>query len=137
MAEEWADSGYLFKAVEESELGVTQARFRMSGYLTDSGGMPAAEYQRQLAAAENHVEYRRTGAGVAPAVRSPMQPTQLEVTSLTSSMAGARVREDTGAGVGIGSRGPGLLDGEGGHVPFLSRVHGRGSSGGHGAAAGG
>ena len=34
----------------------------MSGYLTDSGGMPAAEYQRQLAAAENHVKYNRTGA---------------------------------------------------------------------------
>ena len=53
MAEEWADSGYLFKAVEDGGLGVTQARFRISGYLNDSGGMPAAEYQRQLAAAES------------------------------------------------------------------------------------
>jgi hypothetical protein len=66
-----------------------QARFRISGYLTDSGGMPAAEYQRQLAAAENHAEFKRTGAGVAPAVAMPMQTTQLEVTSLTSSMTGA------------------------------------------------
>ena len=66
MAEEWSDSGYLFKAVEDGGLGVTQARFRTSGNLTESGGMPAAEYQRQLAlaAAENHVEYNRTGAGV-------------------------------------------------------------------------
>ena len=48
MAVEWSDSGYLFKAVEDGGLGVTRggARFRISGYLTNSGGMPAAEYQR-------------------------------------------------------------------------------------------
>ena len=39
LAVEWADSGYLFKPVEEGGLGVTQGRFRMSVYLTDSGGI--------------------------------------------------------------------------------------------------
>ena len=59
---------------------------------------------------------------MAPAVATPMQTTQLEVTSLTSSMAAAQVRLDASAGVGVGSRGPGILDGEGGFVPFRSRV---------------
>ena len=86
MAEEWSDSGYLFKAVEDSRLGVTRARFRISGFLTDSGGMPAAEYQRQLAAAES---WRQR---MAPAVATPVQTTQLEVTYRVGARAAARVR---------------------------------------------
>ena len=53
MAEKWSSSGYLFKAVEDGGLGVTRARFRVSGYLTDSGRVPSAAGGREeLAAAD-------------------------------------------------------------------------------------
>ena len=56
--------------------------------------------------------------------------------SLTSSMAAARVQEETGAGVGTGNQGPRLLNLAGGYVPFLSRVEAEGQEGDAAAAAG-
>ena len=44
LAAEWAGSGKLFNPVEMGGLGVTQSRFKASGYLTDGGGISAAEY---------------------------------------------------------------------------------------------
>ena len=53
MTEEWSDTGYLFRAVRQGALGVARTRFKVSGYLTDRGGLPAAEYQRLPADAES------------------------------------------------------------------------------------
>ena len=48
MTEEWSDTSYLFRAVGQGGMGVTRRRFKVSGYLNDSGGLPNAEYQPLL-----------------------------------------------------------------------------------------
>ena len=42
--------GSLYRSVAEGGLKVRPELFRISGYLTDGGGLPAAEYQAQVAA---------------------------------------------------------------------------------------
>ena len=70
LALQWARTGKLFGPVAEGGLGVTPAKFNMSGYLTDSGGMPAGEYQRHVAAARNRTKYKTSGIEMMP----PMSP---------------------------------------------------------------
>ena len=69
MAKEWSNTGYLFRAVEDGGLGVTRARFRVSGYLTDRGCLPAAEHHsdswrlRRAVAAADGPDRGDAGAG--------------------------------------------------------------------------
>ena len=61
LAREWASSGMLFGAVREGGLGVVQDRFCMSGYLTETGGVPAEVYQLHVLASRDFLNYNANG----------------------------------------------------------------------------
>ena len=128
LAEEWADNGRLFHSVEQGGLGVRPEKFRSSGYLTDRGGAQAAEYQAQLAV-ECAAEYKESGAA-AEAKKRKQQARglgELEVESLSSGMAAARIQGDM---LTNDEPGPALAERRGPVRPLLRKGRGCRAGGG-------
>ena len=110
LAAVWVTDGKLFDSVARGRLGVwpDSDRFRSSGYLTDGGRTPAAEYQAQLAA-KGAADAREGAAAIA----MQQQALEAEVGSLSSSMAVAQVQ---------GGQSQYLLSAAGQYVPFAARI---------------
>jgi hypothetical protein len=103
--------GSLFKPVTEGGLGVPPELFRSSGYLTDGGGLPAAEYQAQVAA-EEAANAREGGAAIAVQA-AEVAAVQAEAASLSSSLAAPQLQD---------GRGQCLLGAGRTRVPFTARL---------------
>ena len=89
--------------------------FRISGYLTDGGGLPAAEYQAQVAAEE--AADAREGAAAIAVQAAEVKAVEAEVESLSSSLAAAQLQD---------GQGPCLLGAGRERVPFASRIEAAG-----------
>jgi hypothetical protein len=106
----WVENGMQFNSVARD-------RFRSSGYLTDGGRTPAAEYQVQLAA-EGAADTSPTREGVA-AIAVQQRALEAEVGSLSSSMAATQVQE---------GQSQYLLSAAGQYVPFAARIEAAGQA---------
>ena len=107
----WVTDGTLFDSVAEGGLGVWPDLFRISGYLTDGGRTPAAEYQAQLAV-EGAADAREEAAAIA-AQQKDVRALQAEVWSLSSSLAAVQLQ---------GGQGQCLLSAAHERLPFAARI---------------
>ena len=109
--------GSLFDPVAEGGLGVRPDLFRISGYLTDGGGVPAAEYQAQVAAKE--AADAKEGAAAIAAQKAEVKALEAEVGSLSSSLAAAQLQD---------GQGQCLLGTARERVPFAARIQAAGQA---------
>jgi hypothetical protein len=113
LAARMAAGGTLGRLVAAGGLGVRLDQFRASGFLTDGGGLLPAEYQAR-AVAEDAAETAEGAATLAEcyaAVASLEE--QIESLKLTPRREARRVE---------GEGEPGMVNGQGRHVPFNARL---------------